>query len=225
MLVNMSTLNLENEELFQSYSKLIWYIANNNYYGVDKNDLYQVGWLALLDAYKKYRAEKGTKFSSYAYPAIKGAMYKLACSKMVKVSRDLIHLKKDIERASDILTQLNGWVPSLLEIAQFLGHDVEEIKQALECVVPIVSMDDEKEESRNLHESIAAPDAFDIDDHILLTESIDATLNPMEKEIIYSRYYEDLTQAETAEKLGINQVKVSRYEKRSLTKLHDYINL
>ena len=77
---------------------------------------------------------------------------------------------------------------------------------------------------RNFHECIADTSINDPDERILVEESME-TLNPLEKEIIKSRYYEDLTQTETALKLGITQVKVSRYEKRSLVKMREYINL
>ena len=211
------------EKLVETYAKLIWYIANR-FYNVDKEDLFQTGRQALIEAYREYKKEKGVKFSSYAYMYIYGAMYKLASSRLLKVSRNIIKLKKDIEKASEILTQLNGWEPSYQEIAEFLNQKVDDIKTVMECFSPIISMDDEKEEARNLHESIADVTITNPDDHILLEESMQV-LDPLEKEIITSRYYEDLTQMETATKLGINQVKVSRYESRSLNKMRQFINL
>ena len=60
------------------------------------------------------------------------------------------------------------------------------------------------------------------DDRLLLTESMDV-LNQLEKDIINARYYEDLTQSETARKLGITQVMVSRYETKSLTKMRNFM--
>ena len=56
----------------------------------------------------------------------------------------------------------------------------------------------------------------------MLNDSINS-LDNLEKDIIRSRYYEDLTQSETARKLGITQVMVSRYEKRSLSKMRDFM--
>ena len=55
-----------------------------------------------------------------------------------------------------------------------------------------------------------------------MSESLD-TLNPLEKDIISARYYEDLTQSETARKLGITQVMVSRYESKSLAKMREFM--
>lgn len=213
---------MNQDKLIETYSKLIWHVASK-FHNVDKNDLYQAGWKALLEAHQSYDKTKGAKFSSYAYFAIYGAMYELATSKILKVSRNILKLKKQIEKASDILTQLNGWVPSLQEISEFLGYSIDEVKMALESANPIISIDEENENERSLHETIASEEV-NYDDHLLLEESINR-LTPMEKEIINSRYYEDLTQTETAKKLGISQVKVSRYESRSLTKMREFIGI
>ncbi len=209
--------------LLEKYDKLIWYVANK-FYGVDKYDLYQTGVKALIEAEKRFQSDKGAKFSSYAYSYIYGEMYKLANNHMLKVSRDLLKLKNAIEKTRDLLTQKNGEIPTLAEISKVLGYSPEEIKMAIDCLNPVCSMDDESLETRNLYEVVPDANGLDIDNKILVEESLN-TLNPMEQEIIKKRYYEDLTQSETAEKLGISQVKVSRYETRSLVKMRDFINL
>ena len=48
-------------------------------------------------------------------------------------------------------------------------------------------------------------------------------LSPTEQKIIKARFYDDLTQNEVAKKLAMTQVMVSRYEKRSLNKMHEYM--
>ena len=70
----------------------------------------------------------------------------------------------------------------------------------------------------NLHEVIPDKNKNNIDLKIDLDDSF-KVLNDEEKEIIKSRYYEDLTQSEIAQKLNMTQVMVSRYEKRSLEKM------
>ena len=213
---------MENK-LITSYNKLIWYIANK-FYGVDRNDLYQTGVKALLEAYQRFDNSKNAKFSSYAYSYIYGEIYKLANNHQLKVNRDLLKLKKSIEKARDLLTQKNGYVPTINDLANFLGYNIWDIKEALACLNPIYSMDEENPEMRNLYESVADPHSIDIDQKLLIDDCLD-NLNPLEQEIIKSRYYEDLTQQETADRLGLSQVKVSRSEARILTKMRDYINL
>ena len=50
-------------------------------------------------------------------------------------------------------------------------------------------------------------------------------LDECEKEIIKYRYFKDYTQSETAKILGLSQVTVSRYEKKSLNKMYNYLNI
>lgn len=208
------------EQIVATNSKLIWYLANQ-FYGVDKEDLYQVGVEAALEAYKNYKAEEGAKFSTFAYKAIKGAMYKLANSKTLKVSRDIIKLKKLIEQAREIITQKNGREATTFEIANFLERDVSEIEMVLASFNNLISMDEQAEEERSLYELIPATEE-NFDDKILVQDCLNV-LNELEKRIIKLRYFQDFTQAETAKALGINQVKVSRYEKRCLVKMQDYL--
>ena len=58
----------------------------NKFYNVAKEDLYQAGVVGLLKAYKNYKYDGKTKFSSYAYKYIYGEMYLLAANKNIKIS-------------------------------------------------------------------------------------------------------------------------------------------
>ena len=66
-----------------------------------------------------------------------------------------------------------------------------------------ISVDEEKEKLFN---------------HILL-EDVIKKLGDVEKKLINYRYYQDMTQTQIAEKMGISQVQVSRLEKRILKKM------
>lgn len=57
---------------------------------------------------------------------------------------------------------------------------------------------------------------------MVVSDSIDS-LDDLEQQVIKIRYFEDLTQMETAEVLGISQVKVSRIENKSKKKIKEYI--
>ena len=57
-------------------------------------------------------------------------------------------------------------------------------------------------------------------DNISLKSEL-STLNPRERQIIVMRYFMDKTQAETAKRLGISQVQVSRLEKKVLLKMRE----
>ena len=53
----------------------------------------------------------------------------------------------------------------------------------------------------------------------LLLEQLLGQLAPRERQLIEFRYYQDMTQTEIADKMGISQVQVSRLEKKILTRL------
>ena len=102
-------------------------------------------------------------------------------------------------------------------MALFLELDPCLVAEAVNSTQTLISLDDEASEL-NLHEVIPDKNKNNIDLKIDLDDSF-KVLNDEEKEIIKSRYYEDLTQSEIAQKLNMTQVMVSRYEKRSLEKM------
>lgn len=209
------------EKIINESVGLIWEIAKK-FYGIDKADLYQAGVLGIIKAYYNYRNDESTKFSTYAYKYIYGEMYLVANSKSIKVSKDILKLVKMIEHGRNLLAQKLLHTPSNKELAAFLEIPEEKIEQALMYASSVLSIDNDTEYERSLHETIAYEETITQDDKMLLNESMN-TLNPLEKDIITSRYYEDLTQSETARKLGITQVMVSRYESKSLAKMREFM--
>ena len=209
------------EELVKSSTGLIWTVAKK-FYGVDKNDLYQAGVLGVIKAYQNYVDDGKCKFSTYAYNYIFGEMYALANNKEIKLNKDINRLLKMIELGKARLSQEIMKVPSNKELAQYLEMEEEKLEQVLSYANSFVSMDEVCDDERSMHEVLALEERVSVDEKLELKNSMDS-LDAIEKDIIKSRYYEDLTQSETARKLGITQVMVSRYEKRSLTKMRDYM--
>lgn len=209
------------ESIIKSNAGLIWEISKK-FYGIEKADLYQAGVLGVIKAYQNYKNDGDTKFSTYAYKYIYGEMYIVANSKSIKVSKDILKIVKLLERGRNMLAQKLMHDPSISELATFLEIPEEKIEQALMCASSILSIDNDSDDERNLHEVIPYEEAITQDDKMLLAESMN-TLNPLEKDIISARYYEDLTQSETARKLGITQVMVSRYESKSLAKMREFM--
>lgn len=209
------------EELIKSSTGLIWAVAKK-FYGVDKNDLYQAGVLGVVKAYQNYVDDGKSKFSTYAYNYIFGEMYALANNKEIKLNKDINRLIKMIEMGKARLSQEIMKVPSNKELVQYLEMEEEKLEQILSYANSFVSMDEVCDDERSMHEVLALEERVSVDEKLELKNSINS-LDAIEKDIIKSRYYEDLTQSETARKLGITQVMVSRYEKRSLTKMRDYM--
>ncbi len=208
------------EEDINNYSNLIYSISKK-FYGVDKEDLYQAGMLGLLKASKNYKVELNAKFSTYAVSYIFGEMYNLTYNKELKYGKDLLKLYKEIEILRYKLAQEYGRVPSNMDIANYLEKDIKEIDYITSISNNILYLDNN--ENRDLYEVIPGNNR-NMDDALYIEESLNI-LNPCEREIIKSHYFEDLTQSEIARKLKMTQVMVSRIEKKGKDKLRKYMSV
>ncbi len=210
------------EQIVKDNEKLIWKISQH-FYGIPKEDLFQAGVLGLLKALKNYKSDSSTKFSTYAHDYIFGEMYLLSSNRNIKISKDILKLYKKIETSRYILAQKIGKIPNNLELSEVLGLDLFTLEEALMSAKTIMSLDNATKEDRDAYEIISAPE-YDIDSKILIDDSFKVLSND-ERLIIKSRYYEDLTQQEVARKLKMTQVMVSRYEKKGIEKMKEYIML
>lgn len=206
------------DELIKVNMPLIKHIAQN-FYNVSFEDLMQAGSMGILKAYKKYRQDGTTKFSTYAYDYIFGEMYDFVMKdRKIKVNKETLKLAKQIELTKNALSLKMNRMPTYEEIAKFLNLSPLQIREAILATKEFVSLDGQKEEERSLYETIPSLENVSLDDKIALQDGINE-LSENEKSIIRYRYFDDLSQSETAKRLGMTQVMVSRYEKKSLERL------
>lgn len=187
-------------------------------------DLFQVGCIGLINAYKRYDESYNTKFSTYAYPYILGEISNyVKKDKGIKVSREISKLNSRIERASILLTQKLMREPTVDELADYLEIDSYFVVEAMKARYPIMSTDSVlNDEGREITLLDTIPDinSMDIDTLVALKEEL-LKLNSFDRELINERYVQNLTQSEVASNLGISQVQVSRKEQKVLSKLRD----
>lgn len=199
----------------EDYNLLVKSIAKK-FYNVEKEDLYQAGYLGLIKASNNYKEEFGP-FSSYAYKYIFGEMYDLSVRcRNIKLNKYYLKLYKLINKARNYLEQHLSREPSLIEISEYINYPLEEIEYVSFLCEDMFSLDDEYENIQIGVNSIN-------DDDILLSESIES-LDPLSSLVIKYRYKEDMTQSEVASLLGISQVKVSRIESKGKEKILEYIS-
>jgi len=117
--------------------------------GVDRDDLYGNGMLGLIAAADSWDAQRGLKFSTYAYHKIRGAILDDMRRQDV-LSRGKRELLRDVERFVQATEQARGQAPLPEEIAAALLVPVEEIDDALACARSAgeLSLDVEGEDSR-----------------------------------------------------------------------------
>ncbi|MET3696179.1 RNA polymerase sigma (RpoX/SigF) subunit [Bacillus oleivorans] len=214
------------DTIVQKNMRLVWSVVQRFLNrGYEPDDLFQIGCIGLLKSVDKFDLSYDVKFSTYAVPMIIGEIQRfIRDDGTVKVSRSLKELGNKIRRAKDELSKINGRVPTVSEIAEYLEISAEEIIMAQEA----------SRSPSSIHETVYENDGDPITlldqiadqeenlwfDKLALKEAI-RDLDDRERLIVYLRYFKDQTQSEVAARLGISQVQVSRLEKKILQQMKD----
>ncbi len=190
--------------------------------GTDYEDLVQLGSIGLLRAARSFRPELGCMFSTYAVPLIIGEIKRfLRDDGIVKVSRKVKSTGMHVMKQREAFLRENGREPTLSEIADRLDLSPEEVAESVAATGPVASLNETAgEDDAPLEYFLADRDnpLESLTDKIALAEAI-KTLSPRRRQIVYLRFFKDLSQSETGKALGITQVKVSREEKIILAEL------
>lgn len=209
------------QEIIIKYESLIYKIAKK-FYNVELSDLYQAGCIGLIKAYRNYNETTNSNFVNFAYMYIFGEMYNLVNnSKDIKLTKEYQKLSKLITTTINKLYEINRKIPTTTQLSNYLKIDEPTIIEILELTKDTISLDSQINDNNTSYIDIIGK-TNNIDDLILIKESL-KKLNEIEKQVIINRYFNDLTQEETATKLGISQVKVSRLEQKSKEKIKEYI--
>lgn len=191
--------------------------------GIEYDDLYQAGCVGLIKAANGFDEGRGLQFSTYAVPVILGEVRRLfRDGGTVKVSRSLKELNLKISRAKTALETELSREPTVGELAERIGVTAEEITEAISASQPTVSLTYENDDGSEQLD-IPMPDGTAHLDNRIMLDSAMMQLSDTEQLIIKYRYYEYLTQSETADRLSMTQVQVSRAEKKILGKLRSII--
>lgn len=202
------------------YIGLVRSITSKYGFRSDYDDLFQAGMLGLQTALQKYDSSKETDFADYAYLWIKGEVLKAVNNDyQVHIPSDIYKLSKDIKETREYLSQNLGREPTTSEIAYFLGLSEEKVVSVMNAIKSPYSLDNNYlDDDYNLYNKIALIEkGYDVG--VLDLKEAIMGLEESERVLITSRYYQDMTQKETAESLGLSQVQVSRKESRILEKL------
>jgi RNA polymerase sporulation-specific sigma factor len=113
--------------------------------------------------------------------------------------------------------------PSVNELAMFLEVNpliIDNVIKAMNKVDSLEKIISNDGKDLSLLDTIRDNRDFYNIDYMLLNDEISKLESPY-KELIYLRYFEDKTQSEVADILGMNQVEVSRSERKTLKKIKD----
>lgn len=196
--------------------------------GVEYDDLKQVAALALLRGIDRFDPDLGMQFTTFITPTITGEIknYFRDKSRMVKLPRRLSEISATVKNFSAQYESVNGVKPSVKRIAEELKLSEEDVVQALE-VGGTLSLDSmvggaEDDEDKSLYAVL--PDGEDKYESFETKEALRAAMKDFtdtEKALIKYRYMDALSQSETAKRLGVSQMFVSRMERRLLARLKE----
>ena len=192
--------------------------------GVDYDDLYQVGALALVSAVERFDVAKGYDFKSFATPTILGEIKKYFRDKQwsLKVPRRLKEIAAKVQEVRTSLSATLGRSPSVEEIAAATGYSHEQIMQALESskaygtysLESAAAGSGENSEESPLEKYIGFEDGgYERVEIKEIISKVLAGFSETYRFIFRERFIENKPQSAIAKELGVSQMTISRAEK------------
>ena len=191
-------------------------------------DLLQVASYGLLKALDRFDADRGTAFSSFAVPTIVGELkrYFRDLGWSAHVPRGAQELALKVQRVHDKLATKTGRSPTVAELAQYLELSIEDVLEGLEAAAAhhSSSLDapHDDDESGTLIDTFGQDDAgLQLVEDATTVATAMQTLSERERRVLQLRFFEDRTQREIAEQLGVSQMQISRILRGAITTLNE----
>ncbi|HET9612138.1 MAG TPA: SigB/SigF/SigG family RNA polymerase sigma factor [Acidimicrobiales bacterium] len=215
-------------QLVEAHRGLAASIANDyRGRGVDLDDLVQIAMLGTLKAVERFDPARGIPFSSFASRTVNGEIKRYFRDRTwaVRPPRSAQERHLDLRRARAALSSSLGRPPTVAELAIELDISPDQVLDAIEAgaAYRATSLDARRpgdDDNTTLGERLPGDDvpSRPVELRMLVDQLLD-TLPAREAAIIHLRFYEELTQSEIAERLGISQMHVSRLMRRCLEDL------
>lgn len=203
-----------NQEIYmriKEQENLIYNIAHRYSSGYNLEDLYQSGVIGVIKACKKYDKSFNTKFSTYAYDYILGEIVDfIRKDRNIIISEENFRIYKKYQKVRELLNAKYEREATFSEICSFMEVKEGDLLKIIQSVAFTKSYEP-TDDNQTFYEE-------DYDTKLYVSEMLES-LNDFDKSLISYRYYQGLTQSETADTLGVSQVKVSRQEKLILSRI------
>lgn len=194
-----------------------------------KEDMQSAAMVGLVDAANKFDPSKGVKFRTFAEYRVRGAILD-EMRKLDWFSRSMRDKQNQLTQTMLRLERQLGRSPEEEEMADELGVTLEEYHDLLAEVshlgcVSLHETLDRSEEGRSFLdnlEDIDGPAPSELIEQQELTRvlaDIIAELSEKERLVVALYYYEELTQKEIAEVIGVSEGRVSQLHSQALLKL------
>ncbi|MDT5175533.1 MAG: polymerase sigma-B factor [Mycobacterium sp.] len=199
--------------------------------GQPHEDLVQVARVGLVKAVSRFDVEPGSGFLGFAVPTIMGEIRRHFRDHgwAIKVPRGLKSLSLRINAGTTELSHSLARAPTATELADHLGVDREQVVEGLiaSCAystystdAPVGSGDDPKA----FHETIGSLDAnFDRVLEVETVRPLIAALPERERTVLMLRFFDNMTQSQIAQRIGVSQMQVSRILTSAITTLREQV--
>jgi RNA polymerase sigma factor for flagellar operon FliA len=197
---------------------------------IDYDDLLSFGVQGLIETYYAYDPSRGTKFSTYAVPRIRGAILD-ALRAAHPLPRSAQRMAARIDQATSELYNDLGRVPTRDELAERLGLSREQLLEAqARSDIRVLSLEGMTEQAQNRDGERAlevADDDPNLDPEELtertmmrgrLYESL-ALLPERERRIIYLYYSESLSLRAIGQEMGLSESRICQLHNRAIERL------
>ena len=197
--------------------------------GIDLDDLEQVALLGLTKAAQRFDPDAGHDFLSYAVPTIRGELRRhfRDAGWMVRPPRRVQDLQARIAGAQRDLEAELGRSPRPSEVAAHLDEDLNGVIEALSadgCFTPTSLDGTVGDGSSTLGDLLGTEDrAIESAEARVVLDPVVRGLSDRDRRIVRLRYFEERTQQEIAEDIGLTQAQVSRVLTRILNDLRDQL--
>jgi RNA polymerase sigma-B factor len=194
--------------------------------GPSTDDLIQVARLGLVGAVERFEPQRGVDFAPYAITTILGELkrYFRDTTWAIRVPRLLQEQNLMISAASADFSQQTGRVPTPTELSTVLSLSVKDVQAALHAgaAYRALSLDAPRDTPGHVAEDYLRQETTGIssDDWVPVVAAVRG-LPERDRQVIYLRFFEDLSQSDIAQQIGVSQMQVSRILTRTLKVLHD----
>jgi RNA polymerase sigma-B factor len=193
------------------------------------DDLRQVALYGLVKAVDRFDPDHGSQFVSFAGSTIEGELKRYFRDRtwVVRVPRSAKELHLAVRQASEVLTQRNGLSPTVDELADYLSIDRDDVLRGLaaSAAYRMDTLDAPHDDhgGTDRQRALASPDdAFVASENRNLVQDLLERLPPRERQIVELRFFEELSQAEIAERVGVSQMHVSRLLRQSFEQMREW---
>lgn len=193
--------------------------------GENVDDIFQIGVVGLLKSIDNFDVTQNVQFSTYAVPMIIGEIKRfLRDSSPVRISRSLRDLAYRIMKEKESYVNIHNEEPTIDKLCEILNETKEEIVIALDSMMQPVSLydtvyNDGKDTICLMDQIKDEKNEADILTDKIVVESVMNKLTDKEKNVIVKRFFDNKTQVELAEEIGVSQAQISRIEKTALYKM------